>query len=57
MNKLFISIVTCLVAITGANAKNLTVYFSVSGNTERLANAIYDNAGGDIVRIEPVTPY
>ncbi|MBR4507723.1 MAG: NAD(P)H-dependent oxidoreductase [Alphaproteobacteria bacterium] len=57
MNKLFISIVTCLVAITGANAKNLTVYFSVSGNTERLANAIYENAGGDIVRIEPVTPY
>ena len=40
-----------------ANAKNLTVYFSVSGNTERLANAIHENAGGDIIRIEPVNPY
>ena len=57
MKKIFISILMCLVAITGANAKNLTVYFSVSGNTERLANAIHENAGGDIVRIEPVNPY
>ena len=57
MKKLFVSIAMCLAAITGADAKNLTVYFSVSGNTERLANAIYENAGGDIVRIEPVNPY
>ena len=57
MKKLFVSIAMCLVAITGADAKNLTVYFSVSGNTERLANAIHENAGGDIVRIEPVNPY
>lgn len=57
MKKIFVSILMCLVAITGANAKNLTVYFSVSGNTERLANAIHENAGGDIVRIEPVNPY
>ena len=57
MKKIFISILMCLVAITGADAKNLTVYFSVSGNTERLANAIHENAGGDIIRIEPVNPY
>lgn len=57
MKKLFVSIVMCLAAITGADAKNLTVYFSVSGNTERLANAIHENAGGDIIRIEPVNPY
>ena len=57
MKKLFVSIAMCLAAITGADAKNLTVYFSVSGNTERLANAIHENAGGDIIRIEPVNPY
>ena len=42
---------------TVANARDLTVYFSVSGNTERLANVIHANVGGDIVRIEPVNPY
>jgi flavodoxin len=57
MKKLFVSIAMCLAAIIGADAKNLTVYFSVSGNTERLANAIHENAGGDIIRIEPVNPY
>ncbi|MBR3511291.1 MAG: NAD(P)H-dependent oxidoreductase [Alphaproteobacteria bacterium] len=57
MKKLFVSIAMCLAAITGADAKNLTVYFSVSGNTERLANAIHENAGGDIIRIEPLNPY
>ncbi len=41
----------------GADAKNLTVYFSVSGNTERVANAIHDVAGGDIVKINPVNSY
>ena len=40
-----------------ADAKNLTVYFSVSGNTERVANAIHDVAGGDIVKINPVNAY
>lgn len=56
MKKLLFSILALFVAV-GADAKNLTVYFSVSGNTERLANAIHENAGGDIVRIEPVNPY
>ena len=54
----FLCSVLCLGMFIGvADAKNLTVFFSVSGNTERLANAIHDVAGGDIVRIEPVNPY
>ena len=57
MKKLLFSILALFVAVGYADAKNLTVYFSVSGNTERLANAIHENAGGDIVRIEPVNPY
>lgn len=56
--KLFTSILAAFVLFCGsANAKNLIVYFSVSGNTERLANVIYENAGGDIVKITPVNPY
>ena len=40
-----------------ARAENLTVYFTQSGNTERLATAIYERVDGDIVRINPVVPY
>ena len=56
--KLFTSILTVLLLVCGsANAKSLTVYFSVSGNTERLANVVHENVGGDIVKITPVNPY
>ena len=56
--KLFTSILTGLLLVCGsANAKSLTVYFSVSGNTERLANVVHENVGGDIVKIIPVNPY
>ena len=54
---LFLSLLIGLFSVFSADAKNLTVYFSVSGNTERLANAIHENAGGDIVKITPVNPY
>ena len=35
----------------------LVLYFSETGNTQRLASLIYDEVGGDLRRIEPVTPY
>ena len=35
----------------------LIVYFSETGNTEILAKLIQEQTGGDIFRIEPVTPY
>ena len=32
----------------------LVLYFSETGNTQRLASLIYDEVGGDLRRIEPV---
>ena len=37
--------------------KNLVVYFSESGNTQKLAETIHDIVGGDIVRIVPTNAY
>lgn len=38
--------------------KTLTVYFSfTAGNTQRIAEKVHEAVGGDIVRLEPVTPY
>lgn len=40
-------------------SKTLVVYFSwsSSGNTEKMADAIVDNTGADVLRIEPATAY
>ena len=35
----------------------LIVYFSQTGNTETVANIIYDNVGGDIVKLETTEAY
>jgi flavodoxin len=35
----------------------LIAYFSISGNTEKVANLIHDKVGGDIVKIEVAEPY
>ena len=40
-----------------ARAENLVVYFTQSGNTERVANTIQGLVGGDMARIESVIPY
>ena len=37
--------------------KVLVAYFSWSGNTKSVAEKIHSQVGGDIFRIEPVTPY
>lgn len=39
------------------NEKILIAYFSYTGNTEKLANKIHSKVGGDIIKIETVTPY
>ena len=44
-------------AFGAARADNLIVYFSDSGNTERVANTIQGLVGGDMARIESVIPY
>lgn len=37
--------------------KTLVVYYSVTGNTEAVANYIADATGGDLFELEPVEPY
>lgn len=37
--------------------KILTVYFSYTGNTKKVADKIHEKMKGDIVRIEPVKSY
>lgn len=39
------------------NGKTLVVYYSASGNTERVAGVIADAAGADIFKVEPTEPY
>lgn len=40
-----------------ARAENLIVYFTDSGNTERVADTIHGIVGGDVARIVSVIPY
>ena len=35
----------------------LVLYFSMSGNTEAVANIIHDEVGGDIIKLETVQAY
>lgn len=37
--------------------KPLVLYYSYSGNTKQVAEKIHQEIGGDIARIETVTPY
>ncbi|QYK65469.1 MULTISPECIES: flavodoxin [Paenibacillus] len=39
------------------NQKILVAYFSISGNTEIIANQIQESVGGDIFKIETAAPY
>lgn len=47
--------------VTEQNPNNdqniLVLYFSISGNTEKVANIIHDNVGGDIIKLETVEEY
>lgn len=42
---------------TESGAKSLVVYFSWSGNTEKVAKSIQNQTGSDIFEIVPKTPY
>lgn len=39
------------------NGKALVVYYSASGNTERVASVIAEAAGADMFKVEPAEPY
>lgn len=41
----------------GEEGKTLVVYFSATGNTERVAEMIAEATGGDLFELEPVEPY
>ena len=43
--------------IEGDEGKTLIVYFSATGNTERVAEMIAEATGGDLFKLEPVDPY
>lgn len=43
--------------IEGEEGKTLVVYFSATGNTERVAEMIAEATGGDLFKLEPVDPY
>lgn len=42
---------------TNTGSKTLILYFSMSGNTQTVANYIHDAIGGDIIRLETVETY
>ena len=44
-------------ANSGQEGKTLVVYFSATGNTERVAEIIADTTGGELFELEPVDPY
>ena len=41
----------------GTQGKTLVVYFSATGNTERVAEVIADTTGGELFELEPIDPY
>lgn len=43
--------------VTNSGSNTLVLYFSMSGNTEAVANIIHDEVGGDIIRLETVESY
>lgn len=44
-------------AAPSGNHKFLVIYYSKTNNTATVADKIHSRVGGDIVRVEPVTPY
>lgn len=42
---------------TSKQGKALVLYFSQSGNTEKVANFIHDEVGGDIIKLETTKAY
>lgn len=42
---------------SGSTGNVLVVYYSATGNTEAVANAIADATGGTLFELEPVKPY
>lgn len=45
------------VSVEGTEGKTLVVYFSATGNTERVAEMIAEATGGDLFELEPADPY
>lgn len=63
---LFAVMLTCIFSVQGfcaqnsaahASDKSLILYYSLSGNTKRVADLLHDLVGGDIAEIKTVRPY
>ena len=52
-----LAIMLAACAYASADANIAVVYFSGTGNTERVAQAIAETTGGDIHEIVPAEPY
>ena len=58
MRKIFITVLLgCLLVATTVEAKTLVAYYSLTGNTQKAAEAVAKATGADIYQIELVTPY
>ena len=57
MKKLILSFLLGAFVMAGASAKTAFVYFSVSGNTERMAKNAAAAMGADVYEIQPVHKY
>lgn len=54
MKKLLLSALIGLAAVsTGAEAKTLMIYYSFTGNIEKAAEAVKNQTGADLIKIEP----
>lgn len=49
--------VTTPAVVPSNSGKTLVVYYSATGNTERVANYVVDAANADVFKLEPVKPY
>ena len=57
MKKLILSLLVGAFVVAGLSAKTAFVYFSVSGNTERMAKNAAAAMGADVFEIQPVHKY
>ena len=57
MTRTLISFMASLCFFLSAEAKDLVVYFSATGNTQAVAERIAQLTGADLLRIEPAEPY
>ena len=54
---MMVTLAACGQSGSGAEHNILVAYFSWSGNTQEMASYIAEQTGGDLLEIQPATPY